>query len=748
MSGRPLFPHRVWGTLSCVALMGLLASCGGGQGAASPSSSGSDKTFLNAQVIDPEGDTLTYEWRVTAGSVENRNSPKTVWSMPAGTGLHFAYLLVSDSKGGQVEYQYAVSTDAIDNPAPTPVAVVNSAPTVASGDEINGATARLRLHGGDLSFSSGSSTDNRRVFLPDVRVAVTDTTTSTVVFNGTTNLGGEVALPPLVSGRTYSLSCTDAQGQPYSGCGTINGDAESGDATRLLTPPTGRNLRLHGHVALADGGICGGSNEFFGLSRSATVQLVNANGTIASDVHRVNQFGDYRLDAAVAQQADLKLRVSCGSYSTALTVSRPAGGYVSGSTLELSHTVPNRRPQVVRMVANGPEGNLRGLEVLPEANAHSMGLVGSNYFLTYKGLDTKLSACTYYRSFGAVAGCDAQGNMIRPITLDDWKRQNGFSPYNNGNTEVSATYINRRDLNLVRKMVATRTAPDRIAFVVCNHPGPETDRQNEVDAVMDTALLGDKMVACVAMEHTPTPGRSGGAPFTKFLTFNPSGQLIASVNLDGRGEKFMPGACVACHGGAKYISRFPTLGNPSPDLGSSFLAFDSGNYAFSSRPGLTETAQQTAIKALNDLVKATNPATATRNLIDGWYAADPTRLNKDYVPSVWASYQDAGQGITAADSQRFYREVVATSCRTCHAAMRDSFDWDSGSGTPQLLFYAGSNRICGGGSDLHTNGSMPNALASVDRLQAAFQADPTLAALTQKLLGCTASSGDPVYPKR
>jgi hypothetical protein len=748
MSGRPFFPQRAWGTLSCVALMGLLASCGGGKGAASPSSSGSDKTFLNAQVIDPEGDTLTYEWRVTAGSVENRNSPKTVWSMPAGTGLHFAYLLVSDGKGGQVEYQYAVSTDRIDNPAPTPVAVVNSAPTVASGDEINGATARLRLHGGDLTFTSGSSTGSRRVFLPDVRVAVTDTTTSTVVFNGTTNLGGEVALPALVNGRTYNLNCTDAQGQAYSGCGSINGDAESGDFTLPLTAPAGRNLRVHGHVGLADGGVCGGSNEFFGISRSATVQLLNANGGAASAPVRVNQFGDYRLDAAVPQQADLKLRVSCGNYATDLTVNRPAGGFVSGSTVELSHTVPNRRPQVVRMVANGPEGNLRGLEVLPETNAHSIGLVGSTYFLTYKGLDTKLSACMYYRSFGAVADCDAQGNMVRPITLDDWKRQNGFSPYNNGNTEVSATYINRRDLNLVRKMVATRTAPDRIAFVVCNHPGPETDRQNEVDAVMDTALLGDKMVACVAMEHTPTPGRSGGAPFTKFLTFNPSGQLIASVNLDGRGEKFMPGACVACHGGARYISRFPTLGNPSPDLGSSFLAFDSGNYAYASRPGLTEEAQQVAIKALNDLVKATNPATATRNLIDGWYAADPTRLNKDYVPSVWASYQDPGQGITTADSQRFYREVVATSCRTCHAAMRDGFDWDSGPGTPQLLFYSGSNRICGGGSDLHTNGSMPNALASVDRLQAAFAADPTLATLTQKLLGCTTSAGDPVFPKR
>ena len=59
-------------------------------------------------------------------------------------------------------------------------------------------------------------------------------------------------------------------------------------------------------------------------------------------------------------------------------------------------------------------------------------LPGWNQFLAYKGYDTKLSACLYYQSIGAVAGCDAQGNLQDPITLDDWKRANKFKPFDAG----------------------------------------------------------------------------------------------------------------------------------------------------------------------------------------------------------------------------------------------------------------------------------------------------------------------------
>jgi mono/diheme cytochrome c family protein len=396
------------------------------------------------------------------------------------------------------------------------------------------------------------------------------------------------------------------------------------------------------------------------------------------------------------------------------------------------------------MVANGADGNVRGQMVVPLAGSFSSGLPGAGQFLTYKGNDTRLSACAYYRSFGAVAGCDAQGNFVSPISLDDWRRQHKLAPYNDSNTEAAATYVNLHDLNLVRRMVATSTSSTDVAFVVCNSPGPQGGSQKEVDDDIATGLADEKRVACVAMEYSPTTGRSGGDAFTKFLTFGPDGRLIASINLDGRGEKYMPGACVACHGGTQYSGRFPEGGNPSPDLGAHFLPFDTGNYGFSATSTLTEASQSPMIHALNKLVLDTAPTAATTALIGGWYKSGTDVLDKQYLPPAWSDYDATTDGQGAA---KFYRQVVATSCRTCHAAM-ESYNWDGGADKPTLLTYANSARICGGTADVVVNASMPNALISRDLMQAHIDADPALAALAARFIGCSRPAPDPVYPKR
>ena len=46
---------------------------------------------------------------MTAGSVENRNSRETVWTMPDGPGLHFAYVTVYDGRGGYADLVSAMS---------------------------------------------------------------------------------------------------------------------------------------------------------------------------------------------------------------------------------------------------------------------------------------------------------------------------------------------------------------------------------------------------------------------------------------------------------------------------------------------------------------------------------------------------------------------------------------------------------------------------------------------------------------
>lgn len=742
-------------------LAALVSSCGGGGSSTGTlQDSGPQQTNLRVQASDDDNDTLSYEWRATAGTIENRNSNSTVWTLPPGPGLHFAYVTVSDGHGGHVEQQYAVSSDAIDNPR-APTSATYSPPGVATADEFDGASIRLRLYQGegtDFAATSGAKL-RRRVYLPDVTVQVMDG--STQVFAGRTDLGGEIVLPRLPSGKTYQLNCSDPQGVTLTGCpSSLNpaNDFYSQSSQSVQIDPAvaaQRNLRLFGHVGLSDGGVCTSENPFFGTASSATVQLQQADGTPASAAVRANRYGDYFIAASVpVTGTQFKLKLTCEGYEASHNVTAPTGGFVSGAgPIELSVSIPNRRPAIQKMVATGPDGSVRGRMISPLPSQASNALPGASQFLSYKGLDTKLSACNYYKGLGAVKTCDAQGNMQGAITLDDWLRANKLGSYAAGNTVASASYVNQRDLNLVRRMSGTQIAADHVAFNVCNHPGPDGLSQAEIDARIDAGMADTNRVACVAMEYSSTPGRNGGKPFTKFFTFGPDGSLLASINLDQRGEKYMPGTCVACHGGAQYAGRFPEKINATPHLGSNFLPFDTGNYLFSSKAGLGEAEQASSIKRLNELVLATNPSTATRALINGWYAKDGANLDKQYVPPAWADFDPSTRGIAAtkADSSKFYLNVVATSCRTCHAAMRDGFDWDSKAplaSAPRLLDYKSSAKLCGGSEDVAVNASMPNALISRDQLHDKLVSDPALVTLMQAFMGCSEPAADPVYPKR
>ena len=738
----------------------LLSACGG-SATSNPLDSGAEQTTLTVAATDADGDALHYQWRVTAGTVDNRDSSRVVWTLPAGPGLHFAYVVVSDGKGGYAEQQYAVSTDALaeDRPAvQTSQALHTPGPVSDAGGT---SPSRLRIRAADsLKFAppDGGAAVERFVYLPDVTVSL-QREDGTVVFGGVTDASGELnipRLPALASGQTYSLRCGRSADAPLALC--VSNYVPS-VRVQAVTLPLGleRNLRLFGHVALADGEVCGRTDEFFGQASAASVRLKLADGTPLTPVVRINRFGDYALDAAVPAQADLKLDISCEGYARTLDVpAAGAGGYQASLPLELSHQIGNVRPRISRLVANGPDGSVRGRMVLPLADAESDGLPGAQRFLAYKGQDTRRSACRYYRALGLAGDCDAQGGMVQPVTMDDWKRANQLPPYAGSSPTASADYINKMDLNLVRRMSATRVAPDRIAFLVCNHPGPEGSGQTEINQVIDTALANERMVACVGMEWSTTPGVNGGLPFTKFVTFGPDGALLPSINLDGRGEKYLPGACVACHGGTDYAGRFGDSGSPSPHLGAGFLPFDTNNYFFSSRTGLTEADQAQALYQLNQLVRATEGTagslpggTPTTRLIDGWYASGGVQLDKTYLPPAWRSAE-----LSTPGAAKLYHDVVGTSCRTCHVALGSSFDWDvllplmlpaTPQQRPSNLLTA---HVCGGTADLAVNASMPNALISRDRIAERTRGDATLAGLRRQLLGCDTPLPDPAYPQR
>lgn len=122
------------------------------------------------------------------------------------------------------------------------------------------------------------------------------------------------------------------------------------------------------------------------------------------------------------------------------------------------------------------------------------------------------------------------------------------------------------------------------------------------------------------MDYMISQGVNNNQPFVRFLIFGPNGQLLPSINLDGRREKFVPGTCVVCHGGDHYAGKFPEDGSGAANVGGHFLPYDVGNFEFSSKLGLHDQDQEQAIFHLNKNLLNAGPTQAEKDLIAGWYA--------------------------------------------------------------------------------------------------------------------------------
>src|SRR5262249_53759608 len=141
-------------------------------------------------------------------------------------------------------------------------------------------------------------------------------------------------------------------------------------------------------------------------------------------------------------------------------------------------------------------------------------------------------------------------------TLGAWLNQAGISAsvqtgiagtnVDQTTTEQTA-YLNHNDLGFGRRMTIRRSDDGDIYAFVTNFGGAN---QNPVNA--DEALDGTGPGATVAMEYTPLAGASSGPDIdprvVKFFVYGPGGQLVNSADLDGFGQKFVPGLCQNCHG--------------------------------------------------------------------------------------------------------------------------------------------------------------------------------------------------------
>ena len=659
---------------------------------------------VSVSVSNAGGGKLSYQWGSTDGTIVQVNAATTTWTLPDGPGIHFAYVLVSNGKGGFTERRVVLNTDTIGNPPTLPPPTVLSPPPsgVPSGN----------FYREVIEWGSVSAV-NHGVRMPSIPEYIEDSSTlKHYPPTGTvsTNKQG-VFLISKVPAITHLITQCAVDGVTYADCSS-NGPSPFPSmpsnvavtdyvyGTPLTFPPV-----ISGNLVLLDGTPCGTQNEFFNVHVTPTATLLDGAGIKLFGPVPVNELGDYSLPYN-ASAATVLLNCQGSSVKVAIGSLNPTGVTDLGQV---------KMPGISAPVVSGMTAKLGttvvGTMLAPTSGQPSDIVPLSDAFLTEKGLDTRIQACQYYKAIGAVTSCSSTGGLVGAIDFDDWQQQVKIGKYATGTaTEYTATYINKEDLNLAREHHSISYGAGNTAAYVCNHLGPATDSQTDINTAIDNTVAGLDLVACVAMDYMSHTGVNGGKPFTRFFIFGPSGALLPSVNLDTRREKFVPGTCVVCHGGDKYAGHF---GPPTPNVGGHFLPYDTGNFEFSTKAGLTEADQEASIYNLNQNVLLAGPTAAESSLIAGWYSAGHT-LNKTYLPASWV-----GQGATAAS---YYQNVLARSCRSCHTAMVSGLDFDNYANiTPGGPFYRGEDAtydvgstVCGGRQVVRSH-SMPNSLITFNR---------------------------------
>jgi hypothetical protein len=258
-------------------------------------------------------------------------------------------------------------------------------------------------------------------------------------------------------------------------------------------------------------------------------------------------------------------------------------------------------------------------------------------------------------------------------TFTGFKNTNGFPT-----GEVNVKFANSGDLGFGRDMHCVKKANTDIggfdvACYVTNYGDITTPDDADAVAAVDGLAPG----ATVAMEYSQIESPTGSPDefdddvrVVKFYVYNPDGTQRVSANLDGNGERPIPQLCMVCHNG-EYPGGAVPAGTPTfasrddVKLGSRFLPFDLHYYTFAPAPNDKAT-QQPAFKLLNeDFVELTHTdpssistAPAIKEIIDEMYNPGPNQDETFVVPGWNATNIERGM----------YRDVVARTCRTCHAA--------------------------------------------------------------------------------
>jgi mono/diheme cytochrome c family protein len=277
-------------------------------------------------------------------------------------------------------------------------------------------------------------------------------------------------------------------------------------------------------------------------------------------------------------------------------------------------------------------------------------------------------------------------------TLAKWRAANGFDT--GTGTQVTVVFGDSRDLGFGRRVTARQNPDGTLAFYVENYLIKTGGAYAFSPVNLEAAIVRDPNALVYVAGIEFSPGPAGGVNFAKFFNFDVvTGVRLNTVDIDGRGDKAMPGPCIACHGGrADALTPPDASGNPRfnlllnavsgtrGDVMGQLPPFEVASFQFSTDAGFTRADQEPLLKTMNRMVlcsyplpaPSTFPEDACRRkaslgewqgtaaaLIKAAYGGDglPTPAYAEpAVPDAWAS---AGQ-------TSLYETVNAPACRVCH----------------------------------------------------------------------------------
>jgi hypothetical protein len=451
-------------------------------------------------------------------------------------------------------------------------------------------------------------------------------------------------------------------------------------------------------------------------------QALDSNGNpIAIPAASVNQ----QLVSSDLDSVVLNLAIS--ATPGACTGTAPDPATVSGTALALGVFAPGAATPVVAPGATTPltNGGSGPLQLTADALLQAVNAPALTTPATPPTVETLSGAQAYYNAI------DPPWQGAPKTDLNTWLDANCFdhtkSDFGTGAAGANgahAVYTNNFDLGFGRDMY----------FIKCaaNHTdlnGNVTAYAGDMAAVvinygsLEQVALKQATILAVAMEfqgpgHTNgNCGTPSGTCFAKFYVFAPndrdgSYQRISSANFDRRGEKYVPGACLSCHGGSISDATYST--SHSENVDATFMPWDVDALLYSdtdpaftgnliSGTPYTRAAQEPNLLRLNALAwqtyqtpeflpltggGCTTPPAASATCVDRfaapialltkWYGwcgptgtscptAHPYTDDSSTAANDWPIATPQGAPTTPAGAPNdLYHAVYAHQCRSCH----------------------------------------------------------------------------------